>query len=109
MKGPLKCPNCNHPLPWNAVFPLSFGSRSFRCRQCGALCYMKPRSYIKWSLIPLVAMALSALAVLSGSLWLFVVLIIAIRATWVFAAPRLVPIEFAKPRGEPVARAPLPD
>lgn len=90
----MKCPNCHEPLPSSACLPLSFGVRSYRCRNCGAISRMHPMSYFKWSLVPFAVFLLLAVGTfLTGLLWYFVGLVIVIRIAWIFVAPRIVPLE----------------
>lgn len=56
---------------------------------------MKPKAYVKWSVIPLAVMLLSSLTVFVLGLW-FIAIIVGVRAAWVLIAPKVVPLEFAR-------------
>ena len=93
------CPNCQNPLPASAVLPLSFGTRSYRCRKCGAIDRMEPKAYLIRSFIVSASYLLALLTLLSGNFWYFVALVFAIRIAWVVVAPRVVPLQvMAKPK-----------
>jgi hypothetical protein len=102
----VKCPNCSSELPARGVLPLNFGLRRLQCGKCGEWLRMKPLLYLKWSILPLVALLISLATIALGMFLLFVCLVVGIRVAWAFLAPRIVPLEVMRAR--PITSEPKP-
>jgi len=84
-------------MPWYAVFRLNFGVRNYRCKNCRALCSMNPYVFLRWTLIPWALILLSLFTLKPWGLWPFIAIFIGVRLIWVFASPRIVPMQSMMP------------